>query len=80
MHRQQTQLIHNNAWHEHSTQALVKRIIAKLYYHDKWLDGENVSEMTCFCVEWKVQELIRRWDSERELLRSTPERYTNSLK
>ena len=26
------------------------------------------------------QELIRRWDSERELLRSTPGRYANSLK
>jgi len=25
------------------------------------------------------QELIRGWDSERELLRSTPGRYTNSL-
>jgi len=27
-----------------------------------------------------VQELIRRWDSERELLRSTSGRYPNSLK
>jgi len=28
----------------------------------------------------KLQELIRRWDSELELLRSTPGRYPNSLK
>jgi len=28
---------------------------------------------------WK-QELIRRWDSERELLRSAPGSYPNSLK
>jgi len=27
-----------------------------------------------------VQELIRRWDSERELLRSAPGSYPNSLK
>jgi len=27
-----------------------------------------------------VQELIRRWDSERELLRSAPGSYSNSLK
>jgi len=26
------------------------------------------------------QELIRRWDGEREFLRSTPGRYANSLK
>jgi len=28
----------------------------------------------------RQQELIRRWDSKRELLRSTPRRYANSLK
>jgi len=27
-----------------------------------------------------VQELIRRWDSKRELLRSAPGSYPNSLK
>jgi len=27
-----------------------------------------------------LQELIRKWDSERELLRSAPESYPNSLK
>jgi len=36
-----------------------------------------------FDASWfrqKKQELIRRWDSERELLCSTPGRYPNSLK
>jgi len=28
----------------------------------------------------QLQELIRRWDSERELLRSAPGSYPNSLK
>jgi len=31
-------------------------------------------------VYLKEQGLSRRWDSERELLRSTPERYPNSRK
>jgi len=30
--------------------------------------------------KWKLQELIRRWDGERELLRSAPGSYPNSLK
>jgi len=30
-----------------------------------WLDERLQNYL--FCVEWDVQELIRRWDSEREL-------------
>jgi len=32
------------------------------------------------CRDKHLQELIRRWASERELLRSAPGRYANSLK
>jgi len=37
-----------------------------------------VSAETLSAFKW--QELIRRWDSERELLRSAPGSYPNSLK
>jgi len=33
-----------------------------------------------YSTPYRWQELIRRWDSERELLRSAPGRYPNSLK
>jgi len=44
------------------------------------IDSEEHLRNDLFCVEWDVQELIRRWDSERELLRSAPGSYPNSLK
>jgi len=46
--------------------------IAKKIGYDSIIDA--------FAAEKDRQELIRRWDSERELLRSAPRKLPNSLK
>jgi len=45
----------------------------------QYYDILSLPQYTSPAIELK-QELIRRWDSERELLRSTSGRYPNSLK
>ena len=71
---------------------LVHIIIVVSWTADKSIVSQSVcqsflimsdeSECHCFpCYDQKwLQEFIRRWDSERELLRSAPGSYPNSLK
>jgi len=57
-----------------STQAPMNELILS------WLNSFNYRHK-CVQEAWQcTQELIRRWDSERELLHSAPGSYPNSLK
>jgi len=40
----------------------------------------TLTNLRCLFVKLCLQELIRRWDTERELLRSAPRSYPSSLK